>query len=442
MPLDPRSHARAARLALATLLVPTLLLTACGGSDDTAEESTDDSAGVEVVDARQEMVRTQNLDGDADVEPTDGGGLIMGLEAETDGFNPIVNRWAVSGHYVGSAIFDPLTTIDAEGMSQPYLAESLTPNEDATVWTIKVRDGVTFHDGTPLTSEAVKATFDGHLGSVITSAAIASIESVEIVDDLTVQVNMKEPWVQFPYILSSQVGYVVAPSMVTDLGSSESPVGTGPFVFEVWQRDEQLVTNKNEGYWQEGKPHLDSLEFVPIPDSAERIEALQSGSIDMMITLRAPDIRAMRGDDELKMVEVAFGEEAFLVVNTTQPPFDQRSARLAVAHATELTATWPRPAARASASRLAARTPPAASATERTTPTPPTTSTRHASTSPSTRRPPASPSRSTTRARPTSRTSRPSSPSKPCGRRRGWRSRSPRCPRSSRSSMPPSATSS
>lgn len=325
---------RRARAAIAAAIVPLLLAGACSSGDGEDEASTGATDAATV--AADEFVRTQNLEGDTDQPPEDGGSLVIGIEAETDGFNPIANRWAASGHFVGSAVFDPLTTIDEEGNMIPYLAESLTPNDDATSWEIKVRAGVTFHDGTPLTSQAVKDTFDGHLGSIITSAALSSVSDVEIVDDLTVRVNMSEPWVQFPSILASQVGYVVAPSMITDLDTARQPVGTGPFTFEVWDEDVSFVARRYEDYWQEGKPHLDQIEFRPIPDSSERLDALRSGEIDMMHTIRASDIAALREDPDIKMVEVSFGEEAFLSLNTQQPPFDRREARLAVAHATDV----------------------------------------------------------------------------------------------------------
>lgn len=322
---------RRCRLRAATLSLVAVGLLASGCGSDSEEESSSSSEPATEV----QGVRTQNLDGDATATPIDGGSLVFGLEAETDGWNPIVNRWAGSGHYVASALFDPLATIDADGNTVPYLAESITPNDDATVWTITVRDGVTFHDGSPLTSEAVKANLDGHQGSILTAKAIAAIESTEIVDDRTVEVTMNEPWVSFPYTLTTQIGYMIPAAAVTDPASSDNPVGTGPFQFDSWDKNNKLIAQRYASYWQAGKPHLDRIEFRPIPDSQQRYDELTAGELDMMHTIAVPDIVALRTSD-FKMVEVANGEEAFLALNTQKPPFDRREARLAVAHATDV----------------------------------------------------------------------------------------------------------
>jgi hypothetical protein len=97
---------------------------------------------------------------------------VWGLEAETDSMSPSVGRLAVSGHMVASAIFDPLITIDADGHWQPYLAESLTPNTDNTVWDIKVRPGISFHDGEPLDAAAVVKNLRAGQSSIITGKAM------------------------------------------------------------------------------------------------------------------------------------------------------------------------------------------------------------------------------------------------------------------------------
>ena len=317
---------------VAALVALGLVAGACGSSDDGDDgQASADSAP----EASPSDVRMQNMEGDLDGEPIDGGRLIWGLEAETDGWNPVVNRWALSGHMVGSAIFDPLVTVDDDGVAVPYLAESITPNDDATEWDITVRQGVRFHDGSPLVAQNVADTLEAHRGSVITSSAVAAIESVEVVDDLTTKVTMSEPWFQFPYVLTTQVGYVVPTNMTQDLSTTNAPVGTGPFVFDEWEPEVRVTTRRNDDYWQAGKPHLAELEFRPIPDASERTEALLDGEIDAMNTWSAADVALFRGQD-VKMVEYGGGEERHLVLNTAMPPFDQLDARLAIAHAVDV----------------------------------------------------------------------------------------------------------
>jgi peptide/nickel transport system substrate-binding protein len=269
-------------------------------------------------------------------EPVDGGRFVMGLEAETEsGLNPIVGQFAASGHYLASAIFDPLATIDGSGAAVPYLAESITPNGDFTEWTIVVRDGVQFHDGTPLTSEAVKLTLDGHRISIISRAAVQSIADVEAIDGRTVKVTMSKPWAQFPYTLTTQIGYIPALSMLEDPNGAYNPVGTGPFVFSKWEIGSSFQATRNEHYWQAGKPHLSSIEFRPIPDAQLRAESLLDGEVDLIHTVTPRDIELLRTED-VKMLEVANGEETSITLNTAVAPFDDPLAREAMSAATDV----------------------------------------------------------------------------------------------------------
>ena len=190
-----------------TLAVAALLATSCSSASDN-QSATPTSQGVGATDF---TIAPEGA-------PKSGGSVTYGLEAETDGFNPTINRFAISGHMVAQAVFDTLTALDSSGEPQPYLAESVTPNADSTVWTIKVRSGVTFHDGTPLTSAAVKASLDAYKASGLTGPALAPVSDIAIVDDLTVAVTTSVPWAAFASALTGQVGYIVAPSM-TDLRS-------------------------------------------------------------------------------------------------------------------------------------------------------------------------------------------------------------------------------
>src|SRR5690606_28312888 len=143
---------------------------------------------------------------EAEGDPVPGGSVVFALEAETSGWDPTLDRWAVSGHQVGQTIFDQLATFNEDGEAVPYLAEEFTPNEDYTQWEIKLREGIEFHDGTPLTSEAVKVLFEQHAQSGLTRPTVRPVEDVEVVDDLTARVNLNSPWASFPVVLTSQVG--------------------------------------------------------------------------------------------------------------------------------------------------------------------------------------------------------------------------------------------
>ena len=319
-----RWHRSTAVIVVAAALAAVGCSSTSGGEEATASTTTTSPVGIEIRNIADEGT------------PEAGGKLVFGLEAETDdGLNPIKGQFAASGHFLASAIFDPLATLAADGSSVPYLAESIEPNADFTQWTITLRSGVTFHDGTPLDAEAVRATLEGHRESAITQGAVRAIASTEVTGPLTVLVTMSEPWAQFPYTLTTQVGYIPAPSMLADPDGAFHPVGTGPFVFASWKVGESFEATRNKDYWQPGKPYLSDIEFRPVPDAQARAEDVLSGELDMMHTVTPRDITLLR-DEDVKLLEVANGEETSITLNTSVAPFDDILARQAVAAATDV----------------------------------------------------------------------------------------------------------
>ena len=123
------------------------------------------------------------------------------------------------------------------------------------------------------------------------------MESIEVVDDLTVTYNMTAPDAAFPDVLDGSSGWPFSPTAVAEMGAdacAANPVGTGPFRFVSWLRDGQLVVESNEDYWQEGLPHLDRITFRVITDEDSRLASLQSGDVDAMQTLRQSTVRQVR----------------------------------------------------------------------------------------------------------------------------------------------------
>src|SRR5690606_2715541 len=137
-------------------------------------------------------------------EPVTGGSITVGLESETNTYLPSQFQGSQAGYNVAYAVFDPLVTRDAGGEIQPYLAESIEPNDDFTQWTLTLRSGVTFHDGTPLNAEAMKRIFDDYLTAdgALTRSALRDVDRMEIVDDLTVRYVLNQPNAAFPDVLA------------------------------------------------------------------------------------------------------------------------------------------------------------------------------------------------------------------------------------------------
>ena len=273
--------------------------------------------------------------------PKRGGTLRYGLEAETDGLNPTTNRFAVSAYMMGAAVFDPLARTNKDGEVKPYLAESITPNKDYTSWDIKLRPNIKFHDGTPLTSEAIKAGTEAVLADPLISIAakpiLAPSNQVEIVDGLTARVNLSGPITRFPLYLTSQLGLVASPTWLKAAKENpdlnQRPVGTGPFKFQSRTRDQSTKFVRNDDYWN-GPVYLDGIEFVIQTDPARRADQLLAGALDVMHTSDPQTVAQLRGEKGINRFEQAKGEEGFVMINTQSPPFDDVRVRKALALAT------------------------------------------------------------------------------------------------------------
>jgi len=305
---------------VALLMALAFVAAACGGGDD------DDNAAPSGTEQASE-----------EGTPTPGGTMKVGIEAEVDGFDPTANRFPVAGLIYAAAVFDPLTIFDADNKAQPYLAKSITPNADFTVWTIGLRDGIKFHDGEPLDANAVKINLDGHKASAQNGPALANLATVTVKDPLTVELQMKAPWSQFAGYLTGQLGFVAAPKMLADKANgSRNPIGTGPFVFKEWIPGQRFVATKNPNYWRQGLPYLDGIEIRPIIEPQTRENALVSGEIDIMHTTETQSIVNMRANDSIKLTEITKGEleEQFTLLNTATEPFNNLNARKALAYAT------------------------------------------------------------------------------------------------------------
>jgi len=273
--------------------------------------------------------------------PKRGGTLRYGLEAETDGLNPTTNRFAVSAYMMGGAVFDPLAERDSTGEVRPYLAESITPNAAYTSWTVKLRPNIKFHDGTPLTSEAIKAGTDAVLADPLISIAarpiLAPTNQVEIVDNLTARINLSGPITRFPLYLTSQLGFVASPKWLREAKANpdlnQKPVGTGPFKFQSRTQDQSTKFVRNDDYWN-GPVYLDGIEFVIQTDSARRAAQLLAGERDAMHTSAPHTVKQLRGEKGINRFENSTGEEGFVMINSQSPPFDDIRVRKALTLAT------------------------------------------------------------------------------------------------------------
>jgi peptide/nickel transport system substrate-binding protein len=313
---------------LAIVLAMGLVATACGDGDDSG-----DTGSSPATDDADNGSADEVVDRDEGLEPQAGGTLVFAVEADSDGYHPVDNRWSISGNYVGSAIYEPLLVEAGDGSLDAWLAESVTPNDDATEWTIEVREGIEFHDGTPLDAAAVALNVEARRDGALTGLANEPIEDVEIIDDMTVLVTMNRPWAAYDHSLAAVGGYVAAPSMLEAGGDRTAIIGTGPFTFQSWTPDRDLVVERHDGYWRE-PAHLEGIEFRFLPDVGTRALSLRSGDADAIITPQPEAIKEFRANDDLEVIEHA-SEPFHVLLNSQSEPFSDPLARQILAYATD-----------------------------------------------------------------------------------------------------------
>ncbi|MCL6104839.1 MAG: ABC transporter substrate-binding protein [Actinobacteria bacterium] len=271
--------------------------------------------------------------------------LVVGIDSEQAGFNPSSSPWSASGVMYARALFDPLTMVMADGSIEPYLAQSLDHSPDYVIWTITMRPGTLFHDGSPCDAKAVAYNIDNFRHSFDFSVFTENIQHVKVTGPLTVELEMKEPWVSFPAQLTgavgAQLGWIAAPSMLKSSNGASHPVGTGPFKFVEWIPNDHMLATRNEHYWRKGMPYLDEIEYKPIPSSASRSNSLRSGTLDIMHTDTTAVIVTYRNNPSYSYIDDAHStvgepDVNFIMLNMRQPPFDDLRARQALAYATDL----------------------------------------------------------------------------------------------------------
>ena len=396
---------------MGVLAVAGLLVASCGGSDDddggsapddssATSEATDDtgstdSAAPDATDGDDSGDTGDTGDsgddgGDAapagegvgdEGEPTQGGDLVFGIEADTANlFAPYAASYATAGYVMLTSLSDPLFTVNDDGEVEPVLVESFGANEDYTEWTFTLRDGISFHDGTPLDGAAVEFNIETCQYSPLTGSALTTISDVSS-EGQDVIITTNGPQVAIPFgFLERQCAYMMSPEWLGSLadvpqrtegspiydaelaatpadGNPQQPVGLGAFVFESYTpgNGNSFRAVRNEDYWRgpngitgENLPYLDSIEAVVAVDVDSRANALRSGQFDLIHTSNTDTVAQFIDDDSLETITSStFGDTNYLMLNVAQGEDDPDGAnadspminvhcRRALAHATDL----------------------------------------------------------------------------------------------------------
>jgi len=268
-----------------------------------------------------------------------GGDITFGLEAETTTYCLSKAQLVISGIQVAAAVYDTLTVPNSEGLAVPYLAKSVKPNADFTVWTIGLRDGVKFHDGAPVDAAAVKLNLDSYrgapgapnVGALFPIVFGPIIQDVAAPDPSTVTITLNTPIPSFATALygGGRLGIMAPAQLNAGDECSTKMIGSGPFKLDTYALNEKTVVVKNPDYWQRGYPKADSITFVPVPDAAARGTRLQGGDLDMMHTTSVEQTNDFKSNSKLEALvqKPGYRELRYEIMITNDAPFDNPVAR-------------------------------------------------------------------------------------------------------------------
>ena len=233
--------------------------------------------------------------------------LRIGLAEDPDVLDPTLARSFV-GRIVFSALCDKLFDIDEKLAIVPQLAASYQWSPDNKALTIKLRDGVVFHDGEKMDAAAVKFSLERHktMPGSNRRGELAPLSSVDVVDPLTVRLNLSAPFSPLLAQLADRAGMIVSPKAAQAEGDKfgAKPVCAGPFRFVERVAQDRIVLERFPNYWDKANVHFERIVYLPIPDSTVRLANLRSGQLDFIERLAPSDVAQVKGDTRFRLTKI------------------------------------------------------------------------------------------------------------------------------------------
>ncbi|QNG35528.1 ABC transporter substrate-binding protein [Geodermatophilaceae bacterium NBWT11] len=304
-----RTRTRSAAIAV----VAAVALTACGGGSDSSSA------------------------GGGSSEPVMGGDLTIARAADAISMDK-TTTFDNNSIYVMQQMMQPLFTVSEDGSTvEPLLATGYEVSEDQLTYTITLRDDVTFSNGDPLTAEDVKFSLDENTATGADGWGFvnAAIDTVEAVDDQTVSITVKYPWAPLIADLSIFANAIIPADYDGQTAEQfyEAPVGTGPFVWDEWQRGQYLTLTANDSYWGEDGPYLDSVTWTVVPDANTRKLQLQGGQIDIDDTPDWSSFESLSTTPGVTATAFPSTRMDYIAFNQQVEPFQDVHVRRAIAFA-------------------------------------------------------------------------------------------------------------
>lgn len=281
--------------------------------------------------------------------PPEGGELIVGLSWEPSDMDP--HRTAAeNGILPMMQVCETLVLREPDGTFVPGLATSWETAEDGMTYTFHLREGITFHDGTPFNAEAVKYSFDRIMDPATMSEEaighLGSYSSTEVVDDNTAVVQLESPFAAFLDGVSSGWLCIVSPTAAEEWGPDEFQdhfVGTGPFLFKEWKRHEFVRVERNPNYWggpeffeHQGLAYLDAVVFKFVEEASVRSGTLETGEIQVAQEVPSIDVAGLDASPDIDvLIKPGPGTGIMLLFNMSKPPTDDLKVRQAINYAVD-----------------------------------------------------------------------------------------------------------
>jgi peptide/nickel transport system substrate-binding protein len=325
-----------ARWLLLLGVVAALALSACGGSEEAAppaEPAPAESAAPPAESEQPAEPAPAESEAPAEGQPQSGGDLTIARVADSTSMDK-TTVFDNESIWVFQQVMESLFAVTPDGKDvEPWLAESYELSDDQLTWTIKLRQGVLFHNGQEMTSADVKFSIDE--ASAVKGGwewINAAIESVEAPDPYTVVIKTKYPWSPMLADLALFNNGIIPKDYAGETKEQfyEHPIGTGPFVWDHWTKGSDLKLVKNDSYWQEGKPYLDSVTWTVVGDDNTRILQLKGGQIQINEFPPFSSIADLQATEGIVMTLFPSTRTDYLIMNENVKPLDDVHVRRAI----------------------------------------------------------------------------------------------------------------
>lgn len=270
--------------------------------------------------------------------------IVVGLQAEPVTLDPH-QVTDYNSNRAAQGIFDRLIEFKDESTElEPGLAERWEVSDDGLVYRFYLREGVTFHDGTPFNADAVKFSIDRQIDAdhpyhdtgefAYAEFTFGKVREVRVIDDYTVEIELVEPYAPFLAHMAMHSASIVSPAAVEKYGRdfSKNPVGTGPFRFVDWQPGVEVVLAKNEDYW-DGAPKVDQVIYRPVIEDQARLTEFEAGGLDFIVNIPPDELARLKESGEYTVLEQAGMHVWYLIFNADKEPFNKKEVRQAVNYA-------------------------------------------------------------------------------------------------------------